>query len=330
MCVCVLFPRGPLHLLARGAVWGCVLGPGLLPHPAPSGWAVGACVCRRGRPACTPPFLAGMCGVGLRAGLGFRLCSAPLGLVVGVCVCSCVCPACTPFFLGGRLWRRGVQVLLWVWFAPPPPLWCFPSGGGAVACRVVALCCQLLAVLVLGLVTSVPPSPLFRAALSCVFCFFCFCPSVVCVGVFGVLLLPVGHCSWFGVAGFWLGGPPVPLWGVPTSVLSGWGVWPSFVVWVGGFVAVGLCRAPPPSLHFFTGVGLHVPSSAFPGLVHALVGIRSGLPGRCWCLGLARPCPGPMGRVYYVHVGLAGPSCWVRFSLCGLGGCARRLCEAPG
>ena len=30
--------------------------------------------------------------------------------------------------------------------------------------------------------------------------------------------------------------------------------------------------------------------SAFPGLVHALVGIWSGLPGCCWRLGFAGSC----------------------------------------
>ena len=37
VCVCVLFLRGPLHLLAEDAVPGCVLGPGLLPRPASPG-----------------------------------------------------------------------------------------------------------------------------------------------------------------------------------------------------------------------------------------------------------------------------------------------------
>ena len=37
-----------------------------------------------------------------------------------------------------------------------------------------------------------------------------------------------------------------------------------------------------------------------------------------------------MGPVDYVHVGLGVPSCRVRFLLCRLGGCARRLREALG
>ena len=37
-----------------------------------------------------------------------------------------------------------------------------------------------------------------------------------------------------------------------------------------------------------------------------------------------------MGLVGYVHDGLGVPSCQVRFLLCRLGGCARRLHEALG
>ena len=327
VCVCVLFPRGPLHLLAGGAVRGCVLGPGLLPRPATPGWSVGACVCLCWCPACTPPFLAGVCGVDVRAGLRFRLCAAPLGWVVGVCVCSCVYPPCTPSFLGGRLWRGGVRVLSWLGFVPPPPLWDVFSFGGA-PWRVVSLLCGVGRWMSGSWVPRCPsPLPLSFGLRLCVFfvLFFSCSQRGVCRRVCGVPcsggpLLPVWCCR------FCLGGPRVPLRGVPSSVPSGWGVGPPFVAWVGGFVAVGLSRAPPPA--FFLEGGPPVPPSAFPGLVHALVGIRCGLPGSCWCLRFARPCPGPMGRVGYVHVGLGDPSCWVRFWLCRPGGCARRLREA--
>ena len=189
VCVCVLFPRGPLHLLAGDAVRKCVLGPGLLPRPATPGWGVGACVCLCGRPACTPPFLAWVRGVGVRAGLGFWLCSASLGWVVGVCVCLCRCPACTPSFLGGRLRRGDVRVLSWVGFAPPP----VPFGvcsffwwGGAVACSGVALWCRSLAVAVLGLVVSVALPLSFGPRLRVILLIFLLPQRGVCRRVRGV------------------------------------------------------------------------------------------------------------------------------------------------
>ena len=65
VCVCVRDPPGPLPLLAGVAVWVCVLGLRLQPRPATPGWGVRACVCLCARPACTPPLLAGVCGVGV-------------------------------------------------------------------------------------------------------------------------------------------------------------------------------------------------------------------------------------------------------------------------
>ena len=83
--------------------------------------------------------------------------------------------------------------------------------------------------------------------------------------------------------------------------------------------------APPPPVIYFGAGGPPVPPSAFPGLAHALVCIQCGVPGCCWWLRFARPCPGPMGCVGYLHVGLSAPSCRVRFWLCRLSGCAGRL-----
>ena len=327
MYVCVLGPRCPLHLLAGGAVRGCVLWPGLLPRPATPGWGVGACVCLCARPDCTPPFLAGVCCGGVRAGLCLRLCPAPLGWVVGMCVRSCVCPACTPRFLGGRLWRGAVRVLLWPRFAPPLPFgFCFYIWGG----RPGAWCRRFVVSVAgcpgLGFRGLRPPVPTRSScAFMCLLCFFC--PSVVCVRVFRVSLLPVGRCSRFGVAGLcW-----VVLWCFFGGLVFG-------AVWVGdladsfgvggGFCGCGPFSRTPPLFFLFGGGGLPVPPSALRGLMHALAGIQCSLPGCCWCLRFARPCPGPMGRVGYVHVWLGVPSCRVRFLLCGLDGCARGLCEA--
>ena len=222
--VCVRTPPGPLHLLAGAAVRGRVLGPGLLPRPATPAWGVWACVCLCAHPACTPSFLAGVCGVGVCGGLGFRLCPASLG--VGVCVRSCVCPFCTPpflvgwcvcvwvwvsfalrFFPGlaagvrgllcalhsfpvtfwGAAWGRGgVRVLLWVGFVPPLPFGFFFSAGGGLSWRVVSwLCCVRCWLSWSWVSCSLPPSPLVRAAPSWLFFSFCPRPSEVCVGVFG-------------------------------------------------------------------------------------------------------------------------------------------------
>ena len=85
----------------------------------------------RARSACPPPFLVPVCGVGVRAWPGSRLCPAPLGWVVGVCflryffswfgfvvsVAGCCCPRTCgpcppiPFPLGwaaGSFFFRGV------------------------------------------------------------------------------------------------------------------------------------------------------------------------------------------------------------------------------
>ena len=227
--------------------------------------------CLWARPACSPPFLAGVCCVGVGAGPGSRLCPALLGRVVGVY-----------FFF------------------------------------------RLLAVHVPGLVVSVPPSPLFRGGLL-VLSFFAWRVSVrFGRPFFRWAAVPGSVVPVF--AGWSLCAPL----GVLPRVPSGWKVWPSLVVLAGGVVAVGRSLAPPPLPRFFFWGGLPVPPSAFPGLAHTLAGIQCGLPGCCWWLRSIWPCPGPMGRVGYVHVWLGAPSCRVRSWLCWLGGRARRLRVALG
>ena len=126
---------------------------------------------------------------------------------------------------------------------PPPLPFGFFSGGGALRRP-------------LGPVVSVPPSPLVGAAI-CVF--FVFFSSVVCVHMFWVFLLPVGRRSRFGVAAFgW----------VVLRCSFGWRVWPPLVVWVGGFLAVGLSR-PPPVFYFGGG-------SACSSLCLPWAGVRTG------------------------------------------------------
>ena len=66
-CVCVRTQLVPRHSWLGCAVWVCVPGSGSRLRPATPGWGVGVCVCLWARPACTPPLLAGMCGVGVSA-----------------------------------------------------------------------------------------------------------------------------------------------------------------------------------------------------------------------------------------------------------------------
>ena len=68
-CVCsgVGAPLAPRHSWLGCAPWVCVLGPGFRLRPATPGWGVGVCVCSCACPSCTPPLLAGVCGVGVCA-----------------------------------------------------------------------------------------------------------------------------------------------------------------------------------------------------------------------------------------------------------------------
>ena len=362
---CLRVPPGPLPLLAGGAVRGCVLGLGLERRPATPGWGVGACVCLCARPACTPPLLAGVCGVGVCAWA--QVWAAPryswLGRW-GVCVfvrMSCLYPAipggvvcvcvglsfvCSPVFSwlgcwgawplvcaasvsrhlpGGAACGVGVCGSCRGWGLPPPlPFFSGCEGRcGTRPCRVVALRCPTLAVQVLGLVVSVPRSPLLPAAPSCFFLLF-FCPSLpqrgVCRRVWGVLSS---------------GGPLLSVWVSP--VLAGWSsgvplggpVGAVFgAVWLGGLPAscgvggrlrgCGPISWPPPL--FWGGVCLFLPLPSLGWCTHpsAFGVVNQVAVGACVLLGLA---PAPLvGWVMYtlgtvaLPVGL-GSGClrpWVR------------------
>ena len=90
MCVCVRAPLVPRHSWLGCAVPVCVLGLGFRLRSATPGWGVGACVCLCARSICTPPLLAGVCGVGVCAWA--RVSAAPrqsrLGCW-GLCVFAC-------------------------------------------------------------------------------------------------------------------------------------------------------------------------------------------------------------------------------------------------
>ena len=67
VCVCVPAPLVPRHSWLGCVVWLCVLGLGFRLRPATPGWVVVVCVCLCARSVCTPPLLAGVCGVGVCA-----------------------------------------------------------------------------------------------------------------------------------------------------------------------------------------------------------------------------------------------------------------------
>ena len=317
---CVRALRAPRRSRFRCAAWACVLGSGFRLRPASPWGGVGVCLGSCAPPAWSPAPLGWGCCAGL-CGWG----RAPR-LLAGASGCVCVC-ACAP--LVPRLSWPGCAAwacLLGSGLGCAPPflvglLGCVFSLGGGVLC--------------FGFVVSVagcpgpgscglcPPIPSLSG---CVAGSLFLRPCVVCVRAFS--LFPVGRCSWLGVAGFGWVVLLCPVGGSCLRCPLGGGVWPPLAVLVGGLVAVGPSRPPPPV--FFLGGGLPVPPSAFPGLPHALVCIQCGLAGCCWWLGSAWPCPGPMGRVGYVHVGLGAPSCWARLWLCRLGGCARRFRAALG
>ena len=305
----------------------------------------------RARSLCPPPFPVPVCGVGVRAAVWVSAAPRlPLGGCWGVCVlvrpsrlvsCTswlgllcggaylCARPACSPPFLAGVRcvgvrWARVSAVPRLSWVGCRGVFFALSFFG-----RVLIWLCGVRCWLSLPrALWYLSPHPL-SFGLGCWLFFF---SSVVCVCMFRCpfsrgaavpgSVLPV-LAGWSHCASLW----------VLSSVPSGWGVGPPLVVLAGGLVAVGCFLAPPiPPLFFccFLGGGLPAPPSAFPGLAHALARIHCGLPGCCWRLCSAWPCPGPMGPMGYVHVGLGAPSCRVRSWLCWLGGCARRLSVALG
>ena len=257
MCACVPVLRGLLHLLVRGAVRGCVVGPGLLPRPATPGWGVGARVCLCARPACTPPFLGRVCCVGVCAGFGFRLCPAPFGWVVGVCLRSCVCPAC-PRPSWGAACGAGVCGCCRWWGLPPPPAPLVFFWGGL---------CGVGRWLSRSWVSwSLSPHP-FSSGLRCFFFFSS--QRGVCLRVLGVPF-PSG-----------LAAPSLVL-----PVLARWSPGAPFggpvfgAVWVGGLAAscgvggrfggCGLFSPPPPCFFFGGGVCLFLPLPSLDWRTHWL------------------------------------------------------------
>ena len=269
MCVCVLFLRGPLHLVAGGAVRGCVLGPGSLPRPATPGLGCrGVCLF-----VWAPHLYPAIPGSGARCG---RACWARVSAVLlpswlgcwGMCVFLRV-PRLHPFLPGRRLWRRGVQVLSRVGFAPPVPFGVCTFFGGGAPWRVVSWLCGVGRWLSRSWFSwFLSPLPLSLGLRLRVFFDFFLPQRGVCRRVRGV---PSS------------GGPLLPFW--CCRVLAGWssGAPPGGpvlgAVWLAGlaaFCGVGgrfrgcgpLSCPPPPPAFFWGGVRLFLPLPSLGWCMH--------------------------------------------------------------
>ena len=186
-------------------------------------------------------------------------------------------------------------------------------------CLGLALWCWLLGVPVPGLVAPVPPSPFFQAGLLALF-FFSWCVSA-CFGV----PFPGGPLVLAWCCRFWLGGPPVPLWGSCLRCLLGGGFGRLLWCWRAVWWLWAVFAPPPPPPVFLLGGGAACSSLCLPW-----AGTRTG-PHSAWssglllavafCLAVFRP----NGSDGLCTFGLGAPSCQVRSWLCRLGGCARRV-----
>ena len=157
VCVCVRAPFVPRHSCLACAVWLCVLvlGLGLQLRPATPGWGVGICVCLCACSVCTPPLLAGVCGLGVCACA--RVSAAPCHSWLGcwgvyLFVCTLRLYPAYPAW-GARLGC----VCLGFGFGCAPPLLagllvsvCLPLRTPPVPCHSWLVCAMLVYVLGLG------------------------------------------------------------------------------------------------------------------------------------------------------------------------------------
>ena len=145
-----------------------------------------------------------------------------------------------------------------------------------------------------------------------------------------VCLFRCPFSRWAAVPGLVLpvlaGWSPCAFLGVLSSVPSGGGGLAASGGVGGRFGGFGLFLRPPPSplCCFFFGGGLPVPSSAFPGLAHALARIQCCLPGCCCLLRSFRPCSGPYSVGWAMYTVGSAPL------LAGLGPGPAGWAAAPG
>ena len=102
VCVHVRAPLASRHSWLGCAVWVGVLGLGFRQRPATPGWRVWVCVCLCAGSACTPPLLAGVCGVDVCVWAPVP--AAPRHTWLGcwdVCLCLCAGSVFIPPLLAG-------------------------------------------------------------------------------------------------------------------------------------------------------------------------------------------------------------------------------------
>ena len=247
--------------------------------------------------------------------VGLRFRPAPGTCVVSCALCLSPAVSGSGVRLGRACWARVSAV--------PRPSW--------LGCRGVFFARLFFVVLVAGCpcpgpCAPCPPIPFLSSWAAGSFFFF----FVVCVCMFRYPF------SWLAaVPGLVL--PVLPGWspcvslGVLSSVPSEWGVWPPLVVLVGGLVAVGCFRAPPPLPPLFYlggGACLFLPLPSLGWRTHwpAFSVLFRAAVGGCVLLGRV-PAPW-VGRAMYT-LGSAPLPAGLGLG-CRLGGCARRLRVALG
>ena len=354
VCVCVRAPLVPRHSWPGCAVWVCVVGFRFQLRPATPGWGVGAYVCLCTRSECTPPLLAGVCGVDVCAWV--RVSAAPRhswlgcwGVCLFACVlrlypstpgwgvrCGCVCLGsrfgCAPPILAGVLGPVCVCVR-----APLVPRHSWP--GCAVWVCVVGFRFQLR-----------PATPGWGVGAYVCLCTRSECTPPLLAGVCGVDV-----CAWVRVSAApchsWLGCwgvcvvvcalrlyPATPGWGVRCGSVclgSGFGAAPPTLFGVFGCVCVCVCTLLVPCHSWLAcAVWMRVLGLGF----RLRPATRGWGVGVCLCLCARSACTQPL------LAGVCGSGvcawAWVsaapRHSLLGCLGvcvlvCALRLCPAtPG
>ena len=323
LCAGVGAPLVPRHSWLGCAVWVCVCGFGFRLRPATPGWGVGVCVCWCGRSPCTPPLLAGVCGV-------------------GVCVWARVSAAPRLSWLGCWGVRVGVR-------SPPVP---HHSWLG---------CAAWVCVLGFGFRLR-PATPGWGVGVFVCWCARSACTPPLLVGVCGVgvclwaRVSAAPRRSWVGCLGVCVlvclgrSYPATPGWGVRRGCVclgSGFGCAPPLLAGVLGCVCAGV-RGPLAPRHSWLGCAVWVCvfglgfrlRPAAPGwgvgvcLLVCVLPLYPATPGRgvrrgCVCLGSGFGCAPPLlaGVLGCLCAGVGAPlvprhswlGCAVWVCVCGFG-----------